>query len=874
MGLLARARSLWRAVRGSSGLGAEMEEEFRFHVDRRAEDLVRSGVAPAEARRRARMEFGSMERWREEGREARGLRFIDALRGDVRYAVRSLRRAPGFTVSAVLTFGLGIGAATAIFSVVSGVLLQPLPYRDPSRLVVLWEGRATNPGQTNVVTVDHFEAWRASARSFVGLAALMPDPVTVTGLGDAEQVQAVQVTPGYFGLLGVAPLYGRGFSRAEEAGGGAPVVILSHDFWQRHYGARRDVIGRTVVLDGKPTTIVGVMPATFRPPRFGWIAEQDIWLPFGATATNRSWGHVLHVVARVRRGIPLRAAGAELAAITAQLARNDPADEGLTATVVPLAQVITGDVRRPLLVLLGGVLLMLAMAAANVTGLTLALARRHGPELLVRRALGARVSRVMRQLVVQSTVTGVVGCVCGVAAAWLGLHALVASLPPSMPRSDEIALDGRVLLPALAVGLLATLVSGAIVAWRATRQEIPEVLAVASGRTTVRAGKGALVTVEMALATVLAILAVLTATSFIKLRHVDLGFDARNVVGGRFSLAGPRYDSDSARAAFLDELTERLRGSQGVISAALVNRRPFHGGAPTTRVTDPAHPYPPDIEPPIVDIRFADSAYFATLHLPILKGHVFGSHAPVGPSAPVIVNQALLRALALTTSPIGRHVHVELNGGIDGEIVGVAGDAHLWSPRALPRPALYLPRGADRAYDIVVRGRGDDARMVDALRRALAAGDPSVALSQAGPVQHEVDLALAGDRFIAMLLGGFALVGILLAGVGVFGVFSSEVLRARREIAVRMALGAPAGSIMRQVLWRAVANAGTGIAVGLFAAMLCARALAAQLFGVSPASPPLYAAVAIALLATSLLATAAPAYRATRVSPLVAMRQE
>jgi putative ABC transport system permease protein len=877
MDWLRRLRHRVRLLTLHAEVERQMAAEMLDHVEQETAELIRNGMAPEAARRAALVAFGGIERFKEEGRDARGARLVEDLAADLRHALRVLRRNPGFALAAVATFGLGIGASTAIFSVVHGVLLAPLPYRQPDRLVALWE-RNLSTGRDNVVSVDEFDDWRLQLHSLSGMAALVPAPVTVRHAGEVERVAGVQVSPGYFGLLGVAPALGREFTPAEAANGGEPVTILSDEYWKRRFAGDSGVVGRSLMIDGRPVTVVGVMPAGFEPPRYGWIDEQDLWLPFGATAENRAWGHVLHVVGRLRPGVSLSTANQELARVGRLLAGDRPQYHERSPVANDLAREMTGEVRQPLLLLLGGVLLLLLMAVTNVANLTLGLIRRREHELAVRRALGASASRLARQLFTQSAVLGALGCAVGLVVAVGGVRMLLGLMPPAVPHAGAIQVNGPVLLAALAVTVLATIAFGTVAGLGGARRSGGEaaVPGTSRSRVTARLGAGPLITVELALAMILTLLAGLMARSFAKLRAVDLGFDASRVVAGRVALTADRYGSPNAERAFFDRLVERLRQTPGVSSAGMVTVRPFRGGAPTTSVTDPVHPFPPGIEPPIADIRFADSALFGTLGIPMLVGSPFAEREPATGPARVVVNPSLVRALGFSGNPIGRRVAIALNGGIDAEIVGLAGDVHLVNPRTPPRSTAWLAadRYPDRVNDILVRGTGDAAGLARALREAAGAIDPMVPVYEVEPLEDRVDRSLARDRFTTFLLGAFSLTALLLAAVGITGVLSADVTRRRGEIGVRRALGAGAASIVGLVLRRGLTRAVVGIAIGTVVALGLARGIASLLFGIGTGDLTALIGVTLVLLVTATAAALVPAWRAIQVSPLTAIRGE
>ena len=749
-------------------------------------------------------------------------------------------------------------------------MLRPLPYADPDRLVVVWE---KNPlgNDRNVVAVPNFEAWRERARSFDGMAAAVPFPGTITAASIPQRVMGAEVSPGYFKTLGVAPSLGRDFTPDEERNGGADVLVLSDGFWRSHFGGDRAVLGRTLSIDGHSHTIIGVMPPTFDPPQFAWLNEQAFWRPFGATESNRGWGRFLIVFARLKTDVPIAIARREMEAIAVQRAVDDKTNEGWSASVVRLAEQITGDVRLPLLVLLGAVGVLLVMAITNVANLTLGLVRRREHELTVRRAIGATSSRLLRQLMTQGAVIGVLGCTIGLAAAAFGVRFLVGMLPPEMPRASSIGVDATVLTFTAVASVLASLAVGAVAALRGGRGATA--LREGGGRTATRLSGGSLVTAEIALGLVLTVVAGLTVRTFAALRGVDLGFDA-HVVIARVGVSGPRYQTPEARKLFFDELIARARALPGVNAASAVSTRPFGGMAPATvvgRLDDAASS---DSVP--TDVRYADAALFQTLRVPLLAGSTFDSRDALDAPPRVVINESLARTLWPNQNPIGQRVRLNMFNGITPEVIGVVGDVHLMDARTPPRGTAYLSDGRfpGSARDLVVRGTGDAERLVASLRAAVTALDPSVPMYDVTTLDGLVGRSLARDRFTAELLGAFAVVALLLAGVGIYGVFAADVAQRRKEIGIRVALGAPSAGVIALVMRRAVMRAVAGVALGSAVALLAARAMRSLLFGVGAADPLSFTAVGLLLLVVAVAATLIPALRAARVSPLIAIRTD
>jgi putative ABC transport system permease protein len=873
--MASRIREVMRRVAGIMRRGTmerRLDDEMRFHIDMLTEQQRRAGVAPEEARRRALAAFGGAERFKDEARDEYRSRLGDELVQDVRYAVRVVRRNPGFATAAALTFALGIGASTAMFSVVNGVLLRPLPYADPDRLLVVWEHDVARGHDRNVVAVPNFEAWRERSRSFAMMAGLVPLPATIAGAPNPERVMGAEVSPGYFRMLGVTPALGREFSADEERAGGADVLVLSDGFWRSHFGGDSAALGRTLPIDGRPHTIIGVMPPRFDPPRFGWLVDQAFWRPFGPTDGNRSWGRFLLVVARLKRDVPVDAARRELEAIAAQGAREDKRNEGWSTTIVGLGEQITGDARLPLLVLLGAVGLLLLMAITNVANLTLGLVRRREHELVVRRAIGATTARLLRQIVTQSAVVGAIGCVLGLAAAVFGMQALLAMLPPEMPRTTSIRVDGAVLLFTALASLAASLGVGAIAAWRAGRDGASTLRESGGGRAAARLRGGSLVTAEIALGLVLTVLAGLTMRTFAALRAVDPGFDAEHVVVARVGISGPRYRSPEAQRAFFDGLLTRVRALPGVQAASTVNTRPFSGIGPATVVGSATAPVAGDSI--VADVRFADPMLFQSLRIPLVAGSTFDTRDDIDAPPRVIVNQAMARQLWPNESPIGKRARVMMFNGITPEVIGVVGDVRLADARTPARATAYLAdtKFTSPSRDVIVRASGDATALVASIRAAVTSLDPAVPVYEVTTMDALIGRTLARDRFTAVLLAAFAVVSLVLAGVGIYGVFAGDVAQRRKEIGIRVALGAPSGGVVAMVMRRALTRALIGVALGTAGALVAARAMASLLYGVGSADPASFVGVAVLLLAVAVAATLVPALRAARVSPLVAIR--
>lgn len=843
-----------------------MDEEMRYHLECEIAAHVERGMSRADAERAALRDFGGVERHKEDARDTRGFTMLDDASRDVAYAARVLRRSPGFAAAVVLTFALGIGCTTTIFSLVHGILLRPLPYRSPGELVALWERNVSRNAARNVVSAASFEAWRDRSTAFDGMAAMVPAPRTIAGV-PVERISAAQVSPSFFRVLGVRPALGRGFAPDDEANGGAHVAILSDGMWRARFGAHASVVGRPIVLDGESYTIIGVMPTGFEPPRFGWMSEQSLWIPFGVTPDNKSWGRFLHVIARRAPGVSVESAMADLKRVGAQLASESESNRGWSTNVVALGEQMTGEVRRPLIVVFAAVSLLLLMSVVNVATLVTSFARRRSHEIAVRRALGASASRLIRHQLAQSLLLGFLGALCGIGVALLGGPVLVALLPGDVPRVEAIRIDSTVLAFGVAIATATTVLFGVVAAMRSVSSP-------AGARVAARLGGFRLIVVEIAIGLVLSVLAALMVRSLVSLRSVDLGFETTSIVAGRVSLPGERYPDAERQRAFFGALLGAVRSMPGVTSASIATTRPFACCAPATVVVDAQRL--DENAAGTTDVRFVDESYFATLRVPIIGGSVFAaSELRDGPPR-AVVTRSLARALWGAENPIGKRVSMKLFGTTVAEVIGVVGDLHLADARTAVRPAVFLStaRFASSERDIIVRGSADAAATLTAIRDALASLDASLPLYRATSLETAVDATIARDRFTAFLLSAFAVLALVLAAVGVYGVFSSDVSRRRREIGIRLALGAGRASVLALVLRRALAPTIAGVAIGAVAALGLARLMSAMLFGVTTSDPISFLAVGMTLILTAGVSTLVPAIRAARVTPVEVMKSD
>ena len=807
---------------------------------------------------------------------------METILNDLRHATRRLRRSPGFTVLSVLTVGLGVGATTVMFSAVRGVLLKPLSYPEPERLVMIRGATRSQPGRPGVISYPDYRDWRQASRSFESIAALRAADVTLDGPGGPERIEGARVTASFFQTLQVPPALGRLFSAEADRPGGEPVAVLSHGLWRRR-GADPALVGRSIVLSGERYTVIGILPGGFPPPREVQRAEVFVPLALDGESLEERGNRSLVAIGRLGAGVSVAQARAELATIALRLEKEHPADNtGHGAMVDSLHADTVGDLRRPLLVLLGAVGFVLLIACSNVANLVLprALARRR--EVAVRTALGAKRSRVVRQLLTESILLGALGGGAGLALAYWGLGALVWLAPAHTPRLQDIALDGQVLAFALALSLATGVAFGLAPALSVSRTDVQAALH-QSGRgsgLTRHAGGRLLVVAEIALSLVLMAGAGLLLESFRRLLSVDPGFDPHDVLTFAVSLPGTRYPRPDQRDRFFTELVQRVRAVPGVASAAAVTPLPLRGDDIATRFIVEGRPEPAPGRKPRAEYRAVTAGYFETMRIPLKKGRTFHDADRRGAPPVAVVNETLASQVFPGQEPIGQRLRIGI--GTDEsdprtfEVVGVVGDVRQFGRQVLAPPEIYVPHPQQSWpwMSLVVRGSVDPVSLAGALRREVTALDPEQAVYDVRSLPELLSDALAARRFVMALLGGFALLGLLLAAVGVYGVLAESVERRRGEIGVRLAVGADPGDVLRMMLGEAARLTAAGVTVGLMAALALTRVMKGLVFGISATDPATFVTVAGVLATVALLASYLPARRAARFDPAAVLREE
>jgi putative ABC transport system permease protein len=806
---------------------------------------------------------------------------------DIRYSIRRLLKSPGFTAVVVLTLGLGIGANTAIFSVINTVLLQPLDYREPDRLVTInhfYRSAALNNLEAPVSAVG-FRDYRDKTKSFEAVAVETGWSANLTGTGDPERVPAIRVSGDYFRVFGVAPQLGRVFGRDEDEPGKNQVVVLSDGLWKRIYGGDRGIVGKTIQLNAQSYTILGVMPEGFKA---FFNSQADIWTPLALDPkqfspenyTNES----LNLTARLKPGVSAKQADAEMHAFAEQVRRLYPNFVGKvwTLKVRTLNELATGDIRPALLVLLGAVGFVLLIACANVANLLLARVTSRQKEVAIRTALGADRWVLVRQLLTESVLLALAGGLLGLGIAYWSVRTLIA-IVPNIPRANELGIDGSVLAFTLGLSVFTGLLFGVVPALQTSRTNLHETLK-EGGRTgsadvSGRVLRRVLVVGEMALAMTLLIGAGLLIKSVAKLQHVSPGFDPDRLLTFNLSLPNAKYPNDTIRQQFFQSMIERVSHVPGVAAVGGTSTMPFGGSWSTGSFNVEGYQRAPNEPGPWGDIRIVTPDFFRTMHIPLLQGRTFGTQDSHGGQSVAIVDEEFVRKYYPSQNPIGKRVYFS-DQPKDSDyisIVGVVGHAMHEALDAKPRIQLYLPYAQipnRQSMSVAVRTTGDPLLMARTVREAIHTVDKDMPLSNVKSMDDLLESSLGQRRLSMILLGAFSAIAMLLASIGIYGVLAYTVTQRSRELGIRMALGAARGRVLRLVIGQGMVLAVIGIAIGLVGALALTRLLAAQLYSITPTDPVTFIGVSFMLAGIALVATLLPALRATRVDPVVALREE
>lgn len=814
---------------------------------------------------------------------------METLLKDVRYGIRSLLKQRGFTAIAVLTLALGIGANTAIFSVINAVLLRPLPFHDSDQLVTLWERSPKQGYEQNPPSAGNYVDWREQNRVFAQMAIYAPSRRFNLSLGDQpERIFGAAVSSSLFELLGVRPIQGRAFSSEEEQPGNDQVAVISHSLWQRHFAADPNTVGRTITLDGNTYTIVGVMPQGFQFPggsgtvlRIFTPETAELWVPLALDAdilAQRS-AHSLYAIGRLKPGISVAQATAEMDAIQQRLEQQYPTFYvGSHVKIVPLAEQIVGAARRPLLVLWGAVAFVLLISCANVANLLLSRSSTRKKEFALRAALGAGRFRIIRQLLTESLLLAFAGAIAGTLLATWGVYVLSSIVPTSFPRRGEIAIDGWVLGFTLLISVLTGIIFGLAPAIQATKMDLVDALK-SSGRNSAgyrnrHSLRSLLVMSEMAMALILLIGAALMIQSFLRLRQVSPGFASDNVLTMEVSLPRNSYPRER-RSAFLQQLIERAQSLPGAQVVAAAKHLPLSGDNMNFAFDVEGRPYPPG-KSPGADCRFVTPDYLKALGIPLIRGRAFNDSD--GPQAPpvLLINKTMADRYFPDEDPIGKRMQLGINN-FTGQIVGVVGDVkHVGLDAEVNNEvyALYSQGPFFTDMTLLVRTPGDPMSLAAAVRNELATLDKQVSIGKVRTMDTIAAESVAQPRFRTFLLALFGICALLLASIGIYGVMSYAVTQRTQEIGIRMALGAQVSDVRKLVMGNGMSLALIGVAIGLAGAYALTRLIASLLFGITATDVPTFVAVSAVLVAVALFACYIPARRATKVDPLVALRYE
>src|SRR5579864_881558 len=877
------ARRLRMLFRGKQ-FDHDMDDEMRVHLELREKEYIQNGFPPEEAHMAARKNFGNALAIREVSHDSWGWAWLEHLGQDLRYALRTLRKSPGFTAVALLTLALGIGATTAIFSVVYGVLLQPLPYKEASRLVVLNE---TTPKVGKVsVSYPNFLDWRAQSHDFSRMAAVHDVGFNLAGITQPENISGEAVSPNFLSMIGVKPFLGRDFEASEEKPGTAPVVLLSYELWQSHMGGDRNAIGRTITLDGRSFTIVGVLP-----PKFRSLDKTDVMLPIGVWATNNSEvanergerGDMV-VIGRLAPHVTFAQARTEMEGIAARLAKEYPGtNDQFGVALQSIRDAFVGDTRPAILVLFGAVMFVLLIACANVANLFLVRGAARTKEIALRMAFGASRGRIIRQMLTESFVLSFCGGVLGLALAIAGIHGITRLIPMDMLSGASVNLNGAVLFFAAAIVVLAAFIFGLAPAMHSTKPDVQSELK-EGGRTASASAaqnklRGALAIAEISLALILLVGAGLMMKSLYKLMSVDPGLRPDRVLNMEMDLRTQQYSKDPAILNFWQQVLERVRALPGVENAAVGTVLPLTDNHSRADITIEGMALPTPGNFPHPDYHEVSPGFISTLGVPLLRGRTFADTDKQGAPLVGMVNARLAQQYWPNDDPIGKRFmfgHPSTDPPKWITVVGVVGDTKLYGLANPSRLEIYVSslQYPDSHMNLVVKSRTDPAALISAIRGAVGSIDKDQPIFAISTMNQLVRDSMATRRITLALLGLFSALALVIAAIGIYGVISYSVAQRTHEIGIRMALGAQHKDVLRMILKQGAKFALAAVAIGVVVSLGLTQLMSSLLFSVSAADPVTFAGVAILLALVAMLACYIPARRALRVDPMVVLRYE
>ncbi len=812
---------------------------------------------------------------------------METLLKDLRYGLRSLLKQPGFTVIAVITLALGIGANTAMFSVINAVLLRPLPYQDPSRLVTIWEESPERGLYQLPISYANYRDWIDQNRVFEQISAYTFTNLNLTGAGEPARLSTVRTSASLFSLIGATPQLGRTFLTEEDKEGGNRVVILGHGLWQSRFGSDASIVGKSLTLNNQSYTVVGVMSPNFQfPVGFGYLGRvlndpTDLYVPIAATGTEASRGNYsFFALGRLKPGVTIDQARAEMTTIERRLEQQYPdSNTGIGISLIPTQEQTVKEIRPALLVLLVAVAFMLLIACANIANLLLARAASRQKEIAIRTALGASRLRVLRLLLAESLMLSLAGGLLGLLLAFWGTDALMALTPDNIPRLNEVGVDARVFGFTLAVSLVTGIFFGLIPAIHASKPDLNEALKEGSrgamGSSAGKRTRSILVAVEVALSLVLLIGAGLMIKSFARLQQVNLGFNPDKVLAVTLTLSQSRYPEAREQAAFFQETLDRLQSLPGVQSAGATTALPLTLELSGSDFRIEGHPEPEAGKEMLIHTRSVSPGYFGTLGISLLKGRDFSDRDNSDAPKTAIINNELARTYFSNEDPLGKRVTFD-----DGQswisIVGVIGDVKQLGLDESAKPEVYFPylQVSEPSMSLVVRTGSDPLTLAAAVKNQIQTIDKDLPIDEAKTMEQLLAESVSGRRFNMLLLSVFALVALVLAVVGIYGVMSYTVTQRTHEIGIRVAIGAQPRDVFRMVIGQGMMLAMIGVAFGLVGAFGLTRLMTSMLFGVEPTDPATFIGIAVLLIGVALAACYIPGRRATKVDPLVALRYE